>query len=141
MCKILIVDDGDDVFELAQAELTPVGHEVKSARNGLEALHFLKDHDDDPPCIVVTDLRMPDLDGWDLVYALKRQPKWAGLPVIVCSALVHPDAAPPLLNAKAYWSRRPSTEQFQHIHQYCARHHQSWPPLATPESPDCKAAG
>jgi len=141
VCKVLIVDDGDDVFDLAEFHLTAVGHEVFSARNGLEALQFLKAHEDEPPCILLTDLRMPLLDGWDLVYALKRQSQWSSLPIIVCSGLIVPDAAPPLLNAKAYWTRRPSQEQLQQIHQYCTRHHQSWPPEAASESPDQKAAG
>jgi CheY-like chemotaxis protein len=139
MCKILIADDADDLLDLAEFHLSAVGHEIHRAGNGMEALLFLKEHESDPPCILVTDLRMPVLDGWDLIYAL-RQSRWADLPVIVCSGLIHPDAAPPLLNAKAYWPRRPSAEQFQQIHQYCARHHQSWPPLAMSESPDRKAA-
>ena len=139
MCKILIVDDADDLFDLAEVRLTAVGHEVLNARNGLEALQLLKKNEDDPPCILVTDLRMPVLDGWDLVYALRRQAKWVDLPIIVCSGLIQPDAAPPLLNAKAYWSRRPPDEQFQNIHQHCRRHHQSWPPLPSSEPSDRKA--
>jgi chemosensory pili system protein ChpA (sensor histidine kinase/response regulator) len=138
---VLIVDDGDDLRELAETHLSAAGHEVYGASNGLDALQFLKEHENDPPCILLTDLRMPVLDGWDLVYALKRQSRWANLPVIVCSALIHPDAAPPLLNAKAYWCRRPSEQQFQEICQHCALHHQSWPPLPMPESPDRKAVG
>jgi CheY-like chemotaxis protein len=134
MCKILMVDDDDDVFDLAEADLSTAGHEVCRARNGLEALQFLKAHEDDPPCIVVTDLRMPVLDGWDLVYALRRQSTWASLPIIVCSASIHPEAAPPVLNAKAYWSRRPAAQDFLQIHRFCARHHQSWPPPAMGES-------
>jgi CheY-like chemotaxis protein len=138
VCKILIVDDGDDLYELAEVELSAAGHDVHSARNGFEALQFLKAHESEPPCIVLTDLCMPVLDGWDLIYALRRQSRWVNLPVIVCSALIQPDAAPPLLNAKAYWSRRPSTEEFQKIHEHCARHHQSWPPVSS-ENPDRKA--
>ncbi len=141
MCRILIVDDGDDLIDLAETHLSSVGHEVYSAKNGLEALQFLKDHEDDPPCILLTDLRMPVLDGWDLVYALKRQSRWANLPVIVCSALIQPEAAPPLLNAKAYWPRRPSAHQLQHIYEHCQRHHESWPPMPLTESADRKAAG
>jgi two-component system, sensor histidine kinase SagS len=141
VCKILIVDDGDDVFDLAEAELTAIGHEVASARNGLEALQYLKKHESDPPCVVVTDLRMPVLDGWDLVYALRRQSRWVDLPIVVCSGSIDPDAAPPLLNAKAYWSRRPSRKQLQEMHQYCSRHHQSWPPFAITEDQGGKVAG
>ena len=141
MCRILIVDDGDDLLDLAEFHLSAAGHEIFSARNGLEALQFLKAHENDPPCMLLTDLRMPVVDGWDLIYALKRQAKWADLPVIVCSALIHPNAAPPLLNAKAYWPRRPSVEQLQQIYQHCARHHQSWPPMALTDDPDHKAAG
>ena len=141
MCKILLVDDEEDVLELAQAHLPQIGHQIYSAQNGEEALQFLASHESDPPCMVLTDLRMPILDGWDLVNALHHDHRWANLPVIVYSASIHPGAAPPLLNAKAYWSRRPPKQAFEQIHEHCLRHHQSWPPLASSQVPDESAAG
>jgi CheY-like chemotaxis protein len=140
MCTILVVDDEEDVLELAQTHLSVLGHEVHSASNGEEALHFLAEHEGDPPCMILTDLRMPILDGWDLMNALKRDHRWANLPVIVCSGSIHPDAPPPVLKAKAYWSRRPSKQALDHIHEHCLRHHQSWPPLAG-ETAETEAAG
>jgi CheY-like chemotaxis protein len=141
VCRLLIVDDGDDLFELAKVYLSDVGHEIHRANNGVEALQFLAAHENDPPCILLTDLRMPVLDGWDLVYKLKVDPKWMDLPIIVCSASILPGAAPPLLKAKTYWSRRPSKEQLLEVHQYCARHHHSWPPEAMNDAPLGKIAG
>ena len=70
MCKILVVDDEEDVLELALAHLSQIGHEIYSAQNGEDALQFLEAHESDPPCMILTDLRMPILDGWDLVDAL-----------------------------------------------------------------------
>ena len=140
MCRILIVDDEEDVLELARAHLSAVGHEVYGACNGEEALQFLAAHENDPPCLIVSDLRMPILDGWDLLNALKHDSRWAHLPVIVCSASILPDAAPPVLRAKAYWSRRPPIQALERIHEHCLRHHQSWPPLAG-EAATTKAAG
>jgi len=140
MCSILIVDDEEDVLEWARAHLSVVGHEVHSACNGEDALQFLAAHENDPPCLIVSDLRMPILDGWDLLNALKLDSRWAHLPVIVCSASILPDAAPPVLRAKAYWPRRPSKQVLDRIHEFCLRHHQSWPPLAG-ETATTKAAG
>jgi CheY-like chemotaxis protein len=141
MCTILVVDDEEDVLELARAHLSAIGHEIYSACNGEDALRFLAEHEGNPPCLILTDLRMPILDGWDLVNALKLDGRWANLPVIVCSASILPGAAPPVLRAKAYWPRRPSHEQLTHIHEHCARHHQAWPPMALDEASDAKAAG
>jgi CheY-like chemotaxis protein len=141
MCKILVVDDEEDVLELARAHLSDVGHEIFSASNGEEALQFLAAHENDPPCLLLTDLRMPVLDGWDLIKAVRLDPKWAELPIIVCSASVLPGRSPPVLKAKAYWPRRPARQQFEQIHEYCARHHQSWPPMAGEAVPTTKAAG
>src|SRR5687768_16440098 len=141
MCKILVVDDEDDVLEWTRAHLSRIGHEIWSAGNGEEALQFLAAHESDPPCLLLTDLRMPILDGWDLLRALKLDARWMNLPVIVCSASVLPGAAPPVLRAKAYWSRRPAKHLLEQIHEHCNRHHQSWPPLAPSEESDAKVAG
>jgi two-component system cell cycle response regulator DivK len=142
VCKVLLVDDEEDVLELARTHLSAIGHEIHSASNGEEALRFLTAHEDEPPCILVTDLRMPVLDGWDLVHVLKLDARWTSLPIIVCSGSVLPGTAPPVLNAKAFWSRRPTKQQLEQIHEHCARHHRSWPPLAMDdEIPVTKVAG
>ena len=141
MCKVLVVDDEEDVLELARSQLSSMGHGIYSAHNGEEALRFLDAHESDPPCLLLTDMRMPILDGWDLVHALRLDPRWANLPVIVCSGSVLPGSSPPVLKAQAYWSRRPSREQFEQIHVHCARHHHSWPPPPMSEPSVSKAAG
>ena len=142
MCKILVVDDGDDVLELARTHLSAMGHQVDGAKNGEEALRVLAAHEDDLPCLLIVDLRMPILDGWDLLTALRLDARWADLPIIICSGMILPGAPPPVLRAKAYWSRRPTMQQLERIHEHCAQHSDlSWPESGRREASGAKAAG
>jgi CheY-like chemotaxis protein len=76
------------------------------------------------------DLRMPVMDGWDFLRALRATPRWADVAVIVLSATVKRDAPAPVLPAKAFWSKPPHTELIVKIHKYCDRHRDSWEPPA-----------
>lgn len=78
--KVLIVDDSDLNRELFEGYLEPLGHKVIQAANGREALAAV---DREPVDLVVTDLSMPGLTGWEVAEGVrKRRP---GLPVILVS--------------------------------------------------------
>ena len=62
------------------------------AANGLAALAMLRDRP--PPCLILLDLMMPIMNGWELDAALKRDPRLATVPVIVLSALPEDLASP-----------------------------------------------
>jgi CheY-like chemotaxis protein len=127
MCTILVVDDHEDIREGLREELSLLNHEVLTASNGLEALQYLEDETIPRVCLIVLDLRMPFMDGWDLLYELRNQQGWRNLPVIVLSATVVPGAAPPVLRAQAFWSKPPSSEQIESIQRYCEQHRESVP--------------
>lgn len=85
MARILFVEDDHDVRALLTAALVRDDHQVVGAANGLEALSRLGG--DGPFDLVVLDLLMPTLSGWELLAHLRGDPMFARLPVLVTSAL------------------------------------------------------
>lgn len=68
---ILVVDDERDVRDLFADTLRENGHHVEDARDGDEALALIEDGL--RPCLVLSDVMMPRMDGWDLSRALSKQ--------------------------------------------------------------------
>jgi CheY-like chemotaxis protein len=77
---ILVVDDDAAVRSLFTDALTEAGHRVEVARDGAEALRRLQLGS--VPCVVLTDVRMPRMDGWELSSALARDPELASVPIV-----------------------------------------------------------
>jgi CheY-like chemotaxis protein len=141
MCKILIVDDEADIREFARVTLSESGHEVCEACDGRAALELLTSTAREPPCLVLVDLRMPLMDGWDFVAAVRGDERWKDIRIVVFSATIEAGAPPPLLGAHAYWSKPPSCAQFERIHEQCSRHSRSWPPEAISDEEPDRSAG
>jgi PAS domain S-box-containing protein len=68
--KILIVDDEEDIREVLRISLTDLGYEVLTAENGEEALRIVREI---TPPIVLTDIRMPVMDGIELLRKIKQE--------------------------------------------------------------------
>ena len=85
MHRILIADDDPDVRESLRLLLELQGYAVDEARNGQEALHRL--NTSAPPCVIVLDLMMPVMDGWQFRRAQLEHPTLASVPVLVISAV------------------------------------------------------
>jgi two-component system chemotaxis family response regulator WspR len=82
--KILIADDDDANRTLLRRRLESDGHEIVEAKNGLEVLESLKDS----PCdLVLLDILMPALDGFQTLARMKQDNGLRELPVIMISAL------------------------------------------------------
>lgn len=79
--RILVVDDDTDIQKLICMRLNAAGYSTVSAQNGLEALAVIEQQQ---PVLVLTDLRMPDMDGIALLEAIRR--KHVTLPVIMLTA-------------------------------------------------------
>lgn len=123
MCKVLIVDDNPDHREFSREILASDGHEVEEAENGEVALKLLRAAQPKLlPCIALVDLAMPVMDGWDFLAAMRKEPGWATISVIVFSARVRKDEPPPVLRAAAYWPKPPTAEQLERIQKWCPRH-------------------
>jgi two-component system, chemotaxis family, chemotaxis protein CheY len=81
---ILVVEDDRAIRETITDILQCEGYAVEAASNGLLALERLRAGSQ--PALLIVDLLMPVLGGWDLCRALGREPRWAGLPVVIVSA-------------------------------------------------------
>ena len=80
MARILAVDDNPSSLEFARLTLEAEGHEVRTAKDGVEGLLAVEE---ELPDLIVTDLQMPKLDGMGLLSRVRQ--RWSDLPVIVVS--------------------------------------------------------
>jgi CheY-like chemotaxis protein len=119
MCSILIVEDDPASREVVVEWLVQEGHEVEHAADGIEALDKLAG---DRPCLILVDLRMPRMDGWELTAVLRSHPRLATIPVIVMSEQLHDGDRPPVLAATAYWPKPVELAQLATVTQYCTVH-------------------
>src|SRR2546425_629772 len=84
-CPILIVEDDPDLREMMAQLLTLEGFNTSTVANGREALEYLGRGD--KPDVILLDLMMPIMDGWEFRRQQQADPSLAGVPVIVLSAL------------------------------------------------------
>lgn len=77
----MVVDDSVDNREAMLALLDSEGFIASGAQNGEEAIALLENGLD--PDLILTDLLMPVMSGWDLCEALKSKPAWQSIPVVV----------------------------------------------------------
>jgi CheY-like chemotaxis protein len=80
--RVLIVDDDPEVRELMQDALERRGFDVVAVESGAEALGYLAR---DPAALILLDLEMDDIDGWEVLSALKRHPHFGSFRVVVVS--------------------------------------------------------
>ena len=91
---LLIIDDNSDALNLYQRYLHDSGMAdqivVHTARSGAEAFAILACA---RPDLILLDVILPQQDGWNILQRLKSNPDTAGIPVVICSVLSHPDLA------------------------------------------------
>lgn len=95
--KIVVVDDSRDFVEMMQALLEQAGYEVLPLVDSLKARSVIQQ---ERPDLLILDIMMPGLDGWEVLDALRKDPDTEGLPVLVTTgALVnaHPGQRLPAL--------------------------------------------
>lgn len=81
---ILIVDDEPFNVDYLQYEVTYLGYEAMSATNGRSALNLLNTL---APDLILLDILMPEMDGFEFISHLKQHEQWRNIPVIIISAL------------------------------------------------------
>lgn len=81
--KILVIDDEPGIVEIVETNLEGDGFLVISASNGKEGLEKIKN---EGPELVVLDVMMPEMDGWEVLRRVEQDPDTAGLPVIMLTA-------------------------------------------------------
>ncbi len=81
--SVLLVEDDLDIRETVSAVLEAEGYTVLTAANGEEALTLL---DRGQPCVVLLDLMMPVMTGWDFMEVVRKNKRLEDMPVVVVSA-------------------------------------------------------
>ncbi len=81
--KVLVIDDSNTIRRSAEIFLRQGGHEVVLAEDGFDALSKVNDHD---PELIFCDILMPRLDGYQTCAIIKRNPRFARVPVIMLSS-------------------------------------------------------
>lgn len=82
MTRILVVDDDPGIVKVVRAYLEKAGFQVLVAYDGKKALHIARH---DKPDLVILDLMLPEMDGWDVCRALRRE---SDVPIIMLTARV-----------------------------------------------------
>ena len=82
--KVLIVDDDASIRSLLQQELSDAGYLVEEAENGNEALARVRDKH---PDLIILDVMMPEMNGFDVAAVLKNDPETMDIPIIILSVV------------------------------------------------------
>jgi CheY-like chemotaxis protein/anti-sigma regulatory factor (Ser/Thr protein kinase) len=121
-CKVLAIDDDPMVIELLQAVLAGEGFTVVGALSGADGVRAAQE---EQPGLIICDLLMPGVDGFEVVERLHADPTTAHIPIVVLTAKdIAPDERRQLaaqvahLAAKASFSR---TEFVELVHRFCHR--------------------
>ena len=117
MC-ILIVDDHLSLQTLLTLFLEDAGYETVTANNGAEALNYLR-QSADLPGLILLDIAMPKMTGWEFLGHQQRDPRLSTIPVVLMSALAHVDCDERALSAVAMVSKPmdlPDLEEVLHTH-------------------------
>lgn len=97
---VLIVDDNEPFRRATGEALRQAGYRVSEADNGLAAFRQLRLTD--PPQLILLDLLMPVMDGWQFRDRLSADPKFSGIPVVITTAVGKDYQQENLLGAVAY---------------------------------------
>ena len=82
--KILVVDDEPDILEIVRINLEGGGYEVSGATTGAEALRLVKL---ERPDLVILDVLLPEVDGWEVLRRIRRDPQAARTPVVMLTCM------------------------------------------------------
>jgi CheY-like chemotaxis protein len=115
-CPVLIVEDDVELRDMMAQLLTLEGFVATTVANGREALEYLRRGD--RPDIILLDLMMPVMDGWEFRRKQQSDPALATVPVVVLSALDHRRAAE--VDAVAFLKKPLDFDRLlELVRQYC----------------------
>ena len=89
-CKILVIEDDEDLRESLIALFESEGHETQGAATGLAALTTMT-WARFRPDVILLDLRLPAMSGGQFLEVLQKHPEWSRIPILVCSGDRVPD--------------------------------------------------
>jgi len=118
--SILIVDDDADVRDMLGQFFAIEGYNVATAGNGREALDQLR-HADQLADLILLDLMMPVMDGWQFRMEQQRDPRLASIPVVVLSAVYNARERAALLGAVDYMQKPVEFDKLIETAERCRR--------------------
>ena len=86
--KILVIEDNPGILRLMVYTLEGKGYQVITASDGLEGLRKARD---EHPGLIILDVMLPGLDGYEVCHQLRQKPETATLPILMLSAKAHQD--------------------------------------------------
>ncbi len=116
---ILLVEDEDEVREVIETVLRSEGYDVTPVRHGREALDVLRRGL--RPCIIILDLMMPVMDGWQFRAEQLRDSELLKIPTVVYSAIGGIDEAVESLNVAGGFQKGDFAEMLRFVAQFCPR--------------------
>ena len=97
--KILVVDDDESMRELIRIQLASAGYEVTTAPDAIAAGYLVLRS---PPALIITDVNMPHMDGFEFIAALKADKTVPNIPVIFLTSVEEGDYRGKSLGAVGY---------------------------------------
>lgn len=85
--RVLLAEDHPGTIEVMQQELEVQGYEVSVTQNGLEAVEKASA---EPPDLIVMDMIMPKMDGFQAAVWIRQNPKTQNIPILAATALARP---------------------------------------------------
>ena len=101
--SVLVIDDERGIADALAIRLRAAGFEVRTAASGARGLESARES---RPDAIVLDVRMPELDGFELHALLKREPSLVGVPVVFLSANVQDSERQRALDLRVRFGRR-----------------------------------
>lgn len=84
MATVLVIEDNDDIRMLLDSVLSLSGYQVVLAEDGAKGLALLREVKVTPD-LAILDVEMPELSGWEVLQAIRDDPRTSDLPVILCT--------------------------------------------------------
>ncbi len=81
--RVLVVDDDDDIRDILETNLTAAGYEVRQAQDGVKAFELMAAW---LPDLVVLDVSMPRMDGWEVANRVRTDPRLSAVPLVFLTA-------------------------------------------------------
>jgi CheY-like chemotaxis protein len=119
MSRILLVEDDEPIRESMTELLSDEGYDVRCATNGEEAMSMLSK--DDLPCLILLDLMMPKMDGFQFRKLQLSDGRLRSIPVVIMSAYGDINKNKRKLRVQAYLKKPVDIEEvLEIVHQWCA---------------------
>jgi DNA-binding response OmpR family regulator len=98
--QVLVVEDDLPIRDILQDVLVQAGYDVIPATSGKQALEYLDSDPGDPPDLIILDLMIPLVSGWQVLERVRSDQRLCGIPVIVTTAVTtdRPTGATVVLN-------------------------------------------